>query len=1450
MHRLHITILTLVFLMGSARADIGVERDAQAVAAELGQQYLDIRVAPKEALQSQIDQLNARLLRLAAINDNLTNVDSLTEKSAKQYRAIAWLHGWAAFSTLITVSRSWINTAQRWQLLDLQTPSALRMLLDTYGQLVGAAVQVGGTVDRPLLSGPSTNCDRCFEMTYLQPLLPGDQKPQADGRYYVPATAELLGQASDRTQLNRNFLSLWALLNLEIDDWQSFDGKQNRLDAEATPPLVKWLLQWEVATQLRAIDGGASLTLRIEKLRAFLEFRGLIANPETLENVVRNIKSCRISTKYRFADPVTDPERAIARLRLAATPVHGERLHDAAIWLRYIFFLNYQDEGSGVLFGSLGITKEWNDFFGQDGDFASLLTPAEGASIAPPGSFMRWNQTPAPDGYSRALADLTQAAFDFLRAQNARLGADPIRLQSQQVKALRDTYASRLDKLRADLDRVVWRVAPHVVGQPLPAYASRDALWLVPARGAWPHSATLREQRTLSGDLSAVANLARQTRELTQLAYLACTSELDSDMTAVLKALSRTVSLHGWDITQVPSQSFKAYSEQAENALAAIRTGNAGADEIAELVRDFNDRLAIFNDAAAELQINKLGAGLALSVQKLAETEIRLARIDGKIAALRTEIARRGKDKANEEALAASQTLQQATRLNELATARVQALNAAYGQAQEVVAAAASELNNSSSQLRDAAKNIRTEKARGAFFSVLKTVITIVGAAVAPFTGGASLTVAQVAVGLTDVIRIAADKSRWKDFNSAVGAVAEITTVAGQSAAIGLKQWGTDKQKTDFDALRKQLSSGIKQVKQTADTVKLVQQLYAGLQQKADFPKMAALLAAGFPTRFKDGQLTIDVAAEQVHLKLPAAFQDALAAAVDVGATLKRDAAVASSSVATARELINDGIHQIEPALLAAASGGAVNDYLTRFGDAKKRMLVAYDALSPAEQEQVSRLLDLVAQRGMAVVRSADGTLTALQRRYLEDLQGLEDEIKTMQAEAVHGAIGQVVAKVVAEQKQLSSMSAAATDDPDQLEAIARDEVPRSVDRVKDALHDLQAEINKARMEASMRQENLDISTHLNNAANINSEILDDQSEVAGLDVERSGEVLNRAMTRKEQAETSRQMSELQLSRSGMRVAAAQADMLFAYQRALAHGINPINGVPSNTLIGIRRLLRMAVPPAHRENIRLAGQALFGMIQWIALLRPRWQESVTARGTPLDYYGQLITAMIETGRGDRATTAVLKLTDLKDGMDTTYGALVATAPAITLCANPTIGSAELPWVLAKGQWIARLPYRMWLGSNPLPSKSGIEDHELGPDDRLYLARLKPTTMENVYVFMHVPKNRNDDPTSFSYSVTPPVAGRLSRRSLIASANPIPQYSASAVVRRNIAQVIFEADTKKTILGPDIKELPYLLPAEGTWQLELRVSGERSSAWVRDPARRFELQFYCLEINPQ
>jgi hypothetical protein len=137
------------------------------------------------------------------------------------------------------------------------------------------------------------------EMLGCPETLPAEEVPAhwAHG-YYLPAAAELVGRPDDRPGRGpRRLLSLWALINLQLDTWR---GAEAKTDPMALTPLARWLKQLHEDRDLAVFDQaskpaalGQGLKDRVDRLQLFVAFRAACADEAVLQELVVKLKSAR-----------------------------------------------------------------------------------------------------------------------------------------------------------------------------------------------------------------------------------------------------------------------------------------------------------------------------------------------------------------------------------------------------------------------------------------------------------------------------------------------------------------------------------------------------------------------------------------------------------------------------------------------------------------------------------------------------------------------------------------------------------------------------------------------------------------------------------------------------------------------------------------------------------------------------------------------------------------------------------------------------------------------------------------------------------------------------------------------------------------------------------------------------------------------------------------------------
>jgi hypothetical protein len=214
------------------------------------------------------------------------------------------------------------------------------------------------------------------------------------------------------------------------------------------------------------------------------------------------------------------------------------------------------------------------------------------------------------------------------------------------------------------------------------------------------------------------------------------------------------------------------------------------------------------------LEIARLGKQIADNYQEIANLGVKIKELDDQANDLIK--------KAGEKTVKASQLrLTIANQARDLAAAQVAALEEATAQAEQMVEQASESLRTMQKQLLAAADKIEDQKRKSGFLSIVKAVINVVGAGLAPFTGGASLAVAQAATMAVNIY----EKASNIDFNNlgqAAEAIAGIANDVGKFADLTINQVGVGgdagKQAlADVKAWIKRTETGIHQLEEKVD---------------------------------------------------------------------------------------------------------------------------------------------------------------------------------------------------------------------------------------------------------------------------------------------------------------------------------------------------------------------------------------------------------------------------------------------------------------------------------------------------------------------------------------------------------------------------------------------------------------------------------------------------------
>jgi hypothetical protein len=1227
---------------------------------------LDINAALKrlyEDASARKPGTAGQVWRLTDLLKDLEKLDSFIERlgpglgdkdirnAALRYRALAWLHAWVTLGELAERTSLPGVEGPRARLVGCDGGSALGLLLSIYAQMRQAEGD-----DEPLRKRLADGTHFVFLLGYRKPWKDDKEKGKIEHRYYIPSAKDLIGEPSDPPERNksRRLMTLWALVNLQLDTWHGLAVDPLTVPPASDPtirpgstPKLKLLADWLSALHTKKNEDllskfdqkgarrGSDLSARADKLARFLRFRQEYADETKLASLLKWLKHRRLTPKTAGTNPRFDD------LVLAAQPLGGGRLHDAAVWLRYVLLLSYRTQ-RGLLLdeGDDGLPKQWAKLStGLDWKFDRPAPPAGR------GGFLRWDRPPDNGHATAVLADLSRAGIAYLEFEKQVRALEKERFQAAPVsrpdaaKRYADALEGKLSPLQAASDRFLkpYFAAPGTILQ----WADPRVLTGPGDDGArvFRTSATNKEQGRLAGDLAALAGEYQTALRLHGLIRDACRSK---DPEAVATSLRLAGGLGGlgglseWNVHALPRKPFKVYHDDLKEKIKELDKGVKAVDVERELIDAFTDRQKRFEGAQIDLAAARFGREIAEKAIELSKTYRKIAELDIEIEELGVRIAKLDEQAKNNQKEAAGLKLTYATRMRDLAEARVAALGQAVEGAKELAEKAGKDLEDLAASFKEAAKKFREERARARAFGILKAVISVVGAVLAPFTGGASLMVAALVVTAVDVYK-KVDETNWKNFGDAVEAVGDIATQAGGAVKLGLNKFGGAKGKELFSKAQTYFNSARDKVQDVAKLKGELQPLFdqlKALKNGEGAARFASAVANGFPLTHKDGGFKIEFGKQQ--MKLPPGVQDSLKTILLSGGHILNDARARAQGLSNLPELGNAELRE----KLKQALEGAVRELPKEVreklaGGAKeiengKKALVA--SLDKLTDEEVRRLAHALAG---GLLFTWDGkAVVAVPRSISEETKRLQGRLEAFKKKNLENALKPVVDKFEKLRKDLETKGQQLIDKKNDggLNKLAG-EIPTIVNNMKTQV------VDEVKTKLAEAEDELEDKKGLERIVNYEARAADLLAEAAGLSVDQAERRLRRSLLGREAARLSFEINELGDKYAETRVRAAQraleiaeTDLRRAYDACLIRGINPrapkgrrdVNSLGAGAEVRFRGLLAgySDAEDTHRRLVldRMAGDVV-GMIQWVHLLRLTPDKDAR---TPVDWYVQMI----------------------------------------------------------------------------------------------------------------------------------------------------------------------------------------------------------------------------------
>jgi len=1155
-----------------------------------------------------IEELRAVDAEVALLGPGVT--DYLLVDDANRSRAMAWVHAWAIFSRL-AASSAMVNVddTTRTKLIGANDKSALGLLLLTYRQL-----RVADGTSEPVRHLLSSGAHLSYLLAYKESW-PTSPPEGIDHKYFLPSAEDILGSPKDAPELERGLLSLWRLVNLQLDTWQDLDvhylkegqtdrpfndavkkraallietstGKRGLVQANRakTARVATWLQSVLDNPDLRYLDDGPASTgrvgafkQRVNKLHLFLIFRQNISDEKYLADTLKQLQDL---TK----ESDKDPRKVLRDLVDAATPIGDEKeevLYEAGIWLRYLLLLSYQGEGQVVVPESQNSLESiWKTYnLPQSLTLtipAGSTTAAKPEKPAPGPALLRWDSWPTPGSIAYVLNDVSHVTLEFLRFQERMATKEGIRFRSLDSASSRGDYMNALKtEIKAIEDGGLGRLAPYFGCEGGSGSAclatSQDPTAIFSEGGAWVRAfrqtAASAEQERLVHELRLLAREVSNEYQLHQLVATTYSSSAEPESAlAMARTLQTFGGLTGLSLSNpyaLPRKTFEQYTVELDQAIKRLNKGLNLIEADKELRFVFKERQRSYENAKSELTASHLGRDIAARAIVVQDLFGKVALLDVEIAELGTKIGELEVSGHLSKVEADLKLLAYRTRLRDLAASKVEALMAASQRAIEMVESASRDLAALAPQLKASAANIKSKKDQQNTLNLVNSVITVLGVALAPFTAGSSIAIAaELKQAITTIEAV--KNTDWSQLPEAIAAIEKVDALLNQTLKIDMGKFLGGKLQTALG----DVSGFLKSSQQSMDSAG--QELFKtikDLKSLDEIQKFASVIASGLPVTFdkNTSTLRIDAAKDSIELKSKA-IQSAFNSVLDSGGMFVNDFGTRSehlsSLISTADLELGAALKQsidklIRPLPSQLADAAGLTDTVEQLKKARKQV---GDAIGTLDSEGQRVLAQLFAS-GMVVVReTVSKRIVAIQGAVNGEIEKEREKLKKfaglIQSDAIKKITKQIEEISLDVNKKVQGF--VQTNDDSGLITYSVNGIPAEIERVRRSLAELKQNLEDARNALEDKDTELSIASYDAEASKFflqSSKLRRDQAEFAATKAG-LGSDISRLMS--EQKTLELQQQKVLFDASVRTVDMARAALLRSYSACLARGFNPM----------------------------------------------------------------------------------------------------------------------------------------------------------------------------------------------------------------------------------------------------------------------------------------------------
>jgi hypothetical protein len=1114
--------LSLCFV---GRAEFGGVQDPvdsiREVSRSLQSQFNSQKEIDRDSFYRSIKRLYELNEVIFKFGNNISDPNLLTE--CEEMRAIAWMNGWAVLGKLALEGK-----ADDRPMLYTKDNDVLSLIVAVYNQMKHGNARylnikgslLDGAMDwarsmkdrasfiiwerqkkllsnsKPELSDPLLIRSLDDPSSYLPSSWPHGKTNSPTAGFHnclIPSSEYLLGKPKDDPhQMVGGLQSVWSLVNLQLDTWHNWGANDSPKPATSPGllPLAHWLSRISLDQDLDGMGtvGGnpTEERIRFNKLSKFLTFRDHISTTDSLRNIIRNMQTGRL------VNPRISIAAVLRDLIDAATPIKKDDYNvDAAIWLRYIILLSFQGDGGLSLVGNGGndLDKTWEVENLPETRFLLDESINHDEHI----STFRWSGWPAGGSVTRLLWDLVSSLYRYEKIQFKLIANESSRtsnsLQSPdeliaQVNELRDIAEKKLNLDSA----LVWHqsnLTPQIIKRRMLQYPDER----------WNRSVTLEEQDRILTDYVYLSRRITATLRLHAVAaYMNKTGNLRTSG-HLLSSLYGMSPLSECDLDAPPTKLFNVYEANVNALVDKIKHAVDARQVSAHLVQEYH--LAFIEDGITTVEAEAAEFALDAADQALKMTAV-LKQIDS----LTISIARLNKEEKEKNVLAdqakqkaAGLRLALSTRARDLAAVQVEALKLALKEAEPLVADAKAKLVEAGERLRAHSRELRDAKRRQFVVSIITMATTVLGAALAPFTGGVSSIVA-IAVNQAISLYEFASSSEWGDLPKVIANVQGIVSRSEQ-ILITLKPVVPEINLTQKWADFSKVTQGLeRQIQDASAAVESVHRILKGLNSLDQVRLVVGATCSGLQFKPEKGEIDLNLNAcmtiqdQQLSSKLKAILLDG---GVFVNNIPQRFRNLSVLPLLDNNEELKKKLTAAIDSIVRVAPKEVIDLYHRPEEEARSLVLKGKKALqqwiSQANEKQ-AQLLGRILGGGMIIAVWKE-EVVVLERPIQQESAEVKSRLEAVKSKVVSGALGNVVRAIRQQRVNLESQVSRANQDPDQIDAIANN-VESLMTEISDSLDQLQDAITEAEGDLADRQTETDAAS----LEELASQLAEESSEI------------------------------------------------------------------------------------------------------------------------------------------------------------------------------------------------------------------------------------------------------------------------------------------------------------------------------------------------------------------